>query len=357
MRSDKHASLIVVASIVWASTLYMVIWNENMARLSLSVPDSLTMLPSATEVAAATTTRRNIVESSVISFDTEKVDQFMERNSHSFGGQPVLWVPGVDGFHQPVLNQWAKLTGEEPLNASAFDRNNKAHKDSYRSPHAIGCYTAHWHLLRSLQHRPAELRPDLFFVFEDDASCVPDLINRTLEVTRQLPQDWDMFYIGGKPYSDFLEGLKMNFTDATKSTLRRDICRGGFGKATGPLAPDGSRSLSQDDPYWQIIYILNTHAYVVNPKRIERMLDVLKPRRTTPIDAYLAEAMERGALKAYMPTKNWCSGNLPPEKKMSEPTEWAGFFWFNMEKGAGMHPSVPQANLWQAKLMLDNCTY
>lgn len=73
------------------------------------------------------------------------------------------------------------------------------------------------------------------------------------------------------------------YNDSSKETLRRDICRGAFGKGTAPLAPDGSRELSEDQPYCQIKCLLNTHAYVVNPKRIHRVMDVLKPEKTVPM--------------------------------------------------------------------------
>lgn len=346
-------SVVLIATVLWASTIYVILWNTNKARLSSFVPECLTL--HRTEEPPPTTSRRTLVESNVISFDVEKVNEFIIRNGHSFDGKPVLWVPGVDGFHQPVLNQWAKLVGETPVNASLFERNKQEDKDNHHSPHAVGCYLAHWHLLKSLQHRPPELRPELFFVFEDDTSCIPNLVNKTLSATRQLPSDWEMFYIGGKPYTDFPEGLQKNFSDSTESTLRRDICRGAFGRGTAPLAPDGSRQLSEDQPYWQIKCILNTHAYVVNPRRVNRIMEVLKPQQTEPIDQRLASAMERGSeLNVYMSTQNWCSGEIYPQK-MNEPTEWAGYFYFNLEKG--MHPGARKNNVWQEKLKLENCSY
>lgn len=42
---------------------------------------------------------RKITESFVLSFDTNDVEQFKERNNHSGLGE-VLWVPSVDEFQQ-----------------------------------------------------------------------------------------------------------------------------------------------------------------------------------------------------------------------------------------------------------------
>jgi hypothetical protein len=62
-----------------------------------------------------------------------------------------LWVPAVDGFSQKVLTSWAQLSGNwPPINASLFSPKEKG---KYQSPHAVGCYMAHWHLIRHLGHR------------------------------------------------------------------------------------------------------------------------------------------------------------------------------------------------------------
>lgn len=353
----KGRTLFIVASVIWASVLYVVMMcNEGKDRISsLAVPaDYLSLMFPTEPLPSSCSPARAIVESHVISFHADKVDVFLERNHHSFGDEAVLWVPGVDGFHEPVLHQWARLVGEEPINATMFEHDNEEHKDIHQSPHAVGCYLAHWHLLRGLQYRPPELRPELFLVFEDDASCIPNLVNRTIEVTRQLPSDWDMFFLGGKPYTDFIQGLQRNFSDATESTLRRDICRGAFGKGDGPLAPNGSRTLSSNDPYWRIFCMLNTHAYVVNPRRVDHVLKVLKPEKTVPIDQRLASAMERNDLNVYIPPQNWCRGDIAL-KKMEEPVEWSGYFYFNLEHGT--HPGAQTEHVWQDKLKLHNCSY
>lgn len=158
--------------------------------------------------------RRLITESFVISFDSERADKFVKRNHHS-DIDPVLWVPAVDGFSQKVLTSWAHLTGKfPPINASLFGPNDKG---KYQSPDAVGCYMAHWHLMRQLGHRDQELRPDLYFVFEDDASCIPNLTNRTLEVARLL----QMIGI----CSTLEENLSHTFTGQCRKSMTRPKIR------------------------------------------------------------------------------------------------------------------------------------
>jgi hypothetical protein len=95
---------------------------------------------------------QTLTEAYVLSFDPRKVKIFTQRNyltSNSSADQ-VLWYPGVDGYHQPTLNLWAKLSGQPAMNLTEFAGRNKA---EYRSPHAVGCYLAHWHLMRTFQHK------------------------------------------------------------------------------------------------------------------------------------------------------------------------------------------------------------
>lgn len=300
-------ALLVFTTSLWAGVIYLFLWNEgNFVVTTRSRNDAIGSNFPPVE-STTVTERRMITESFVISFDPEDVEGFMERNNHSGITEEAVWVAGVDGFDQKNLDIWAKLSGQfPPLNASHFDRNNLHDKGDHRSPHAVGCYLAHWFILSALNKRPPELRPDVYMIFEDDSSLVPDLAKRTLEAVRQLPADWDMFFIGGKPFTYFSKHQAHVNTSA--DTLRRDICRGVFGKGESPLAPDGSRELLVDQPFWRITYITNTNGYVVNPQRIDRVMNVLKlPRgETKPIDIVLAGAMQRGDLKVYMPTQTWC---------------------------------------------------
>eukprot|EP00545_Synedropsis_sp_CCMP1620_P013688 CAMPEP_0119026612 /NCGR_PEP_ID=MMETSP1176-20130426/35771_1 /TAXON_ID=265551 /ORGANISM="Synedropsis recta cf, Strain CCMP1620" /LENGTH=338 /DNA_ID=CAMNT_0006982361 /DNA_START=258 /DNA_END=1271 /DNA_ORIENTATION=+ len=255
--------------------------------------------------------RRKITESFVLSMDTDRFQKFVDRNDESAVGK-VLWVPGVDGFQQENLDQWAKLAAgskEPAINATLFIRGDITHKSMYRSPHAVGCYLAHWHLLRQLNHRPPELRPDLYFIFEDDALCVPDLLNRTLESASYLPSDWDILYVGGKPFSyfdDYDHKKKKVMKKNTTQQRAADFCSGAYGMGASPLAPGGGRQLSEEQPYWRTKYLTNTYAYVVNPQRLDHILEVLQPRSYTPIDILLADAMKAGKLNAYMTSQKLC---------------------------------------------------
>ena len=312
---------------------------------------------------AGTSPSRNITESFVISFDPENVRRFVERNRGA-GVDPVLWAPAVDGFHQRNLDVWAQLSGlYPPLNASAFSAKDKG---AYASPHAVGCYLAHWNVLRSLAHRPAQLRPEAYFVFEDDTSCAPNLVKHVLDTIRQLPENWDMLFVGGKPFSYFKSTVDMSnvskyyINGSSPSTLRRDVCRGDFGRAEGPLAPDGSRVLSEDDqPYWQTKYTTNTDAYVINPRRVRLLLENhLHPHRHAPVDIVLADLMAQNQIQAFMTTRMWCrQQSKQSEKLMEVPGSWNGYFGFMYEPLVQVHPALlGKTYVWQNVMRLENCT-
>lgn len=131
-------------------------------------------------------------------FDMESVEKLKKSKHYSNATRNASWAAGVDGYNQPMLDMWAKLTNDHPLsNASLFDRTKIEGKERRGSPRAIGCYLKRWHLQRNLGNRQAELRPGeycTYFLFEDDASCIPDSREQTLNSVRQLPEDWAMFY-------------------------------------------------------------------------------------------------------------------------------------------------------------------
>jgi hypothetical protein len=296
----------------------------------------------------------SIVESFVLSLDADNVEQFKQRNNHSGLGD-VLWAPGVDGYQQQTLDLWARLTGNVAMNATSYTRGNMDQKGAYQSPHAVGVYLAHLHLLRYLGHRPRELQPSLYFIFEDDAACAPNLVDETLKVIQKLPPDWDLFFIGGKPFTYFTEKFTV-FEDSSNETVARDVCRGAFGKGDGPLSPNGSRSISEQDDYWQIKYLTNTHAYVINPNRVHHVVELLKPTLDVPIDIRLADSMKEGQLSVYMPTQNWCRTNINIPDKNEKPVPWYGFFAWLGE--AANHPYLPKRApyLWQM-MAQENCPY
>jgi len=314
----------------------------------------------------------DITESFVIAFDQKKATDFIERNHHA-DLDPVLWVLGVDGFHQKHLDVWAQLLpgGEKPLNASAF---TAEHKGEYASPHAVGCYLAHWNLLRSLAHRPIQLRPAAYLIFEDDAGCAPNLVPHVLETMRQLPQDWDILFIGGKPFSSFKNPVDVSAVlsratcddgasrKSSPRTLRRDICRGDFGLADGPLAPDGSRLLSEypQQACWQTKSHTNADACVVNPQRLDHLLGLLQPVRYAPIDIVLADHILENKIKSYMTTRMWCVQQPKGQTSavLESPTTWEGYFAFQYEPIVKVHPGLQgQQHVWQLDLRLENCTY
>jgi hypothetical protein len=130
-----------------------------------------------------------------------------------------------------------------------------------------------------------------------------------------------------------------------------------FGKATGPLAPDGSRNISRSDPYWRAMYHVHTHAYVVNPDRIERVLAVLEEKvGHEPIDQRLANAMASESLIAYMTSENMCEqaslmSTYTPGWDGKTPQPWMGHFGFP-ENAVHQHPGISESHMW-GRIVLD----
>ena len=110
-------------------------------------------------------------------------------------------------------------------------------------------------------------------------------------------------------------------------------CSGKFGFGNSPLAPDGSRRLFLEQPFWQTKYTTNTEAYVVNTKRLDHILKVISPNISwgRPIDVVYADAMRRGDLKGYMPTMAFCTQGR--EKTIDEPFPWIGFLMAHYTDG------------------------
>ncbi len=195
---------------------------------------------------------------------------------------------------------------------------------------------------------------------------MPNVINKTIEAVRHLPPDWDIFYIGGKVFTDFAPNVSAEhyYKDSNTDTLERDICRGLFGKGVSPLAPDGSRRLSEDQPYWRTLGTSNTHAYVLNPRRIDKILDALHPRKDIPIDIAMGDAMYRGDLYGYMPTQDWCghAGTADLKGKRTGPKPWEGYLVFPAPKNQEhRHPALRHLRddpsfIWH-RVHMDNCAH
>lgn len=351
--------------------------------------------------------RSPVSEVYVISMHETKYNVFTQRNyeiapgdeddnnaqdgNQKLAASSVEWFEGYNGMEQKVLDDFARVTGLYKLNAT--DYVNDIKKDHYASPHAVGCYLSHWRLLEKAQKKwkerkaktttrsreqlragqqpppPQPRRPDMLFVFEDDANCVSNLIDRTWKTIRQLPKDWDILYIGGKPVSYYTMGKHLNELStavATENDLSKprpsdeqmleDMCHGKYGTSTtGPFAPgtNASDSIAKatgateevDPPYWHAKYVLNTNAYVVNPKRIKRVLQVLSSPywEYRPIDVRYAqdywrdfmdpykyeESMEKGInapLKAYLTPMMFCDqGAKRMINNRDKPVKWEGF--------------------------------
>jgi len=352
--------------------------------------------------------KQPVVEAYVISLYESKFNVFQQRHFDIFGdgdadydntqgnGKEIdnsvtlEWFKGYDGMEQAVLDEFSKNTGLFRIKASDFENEaTERIKNDYGSPHAVGCYLSHWRLLEKLQkdwttrirsqgnttsaatQKPPG-KPDMLFVFEDDSHCVSNLIERTWSVVQKLPKDWDILYIGGKPFSMHTgnKTLKEFGTNEVTEEIPRPsnkelterMCKGEFGApSTGPFVPGTTQkdsyetvigaNLAEDPPYWEVKRVLNTNAYVINPKKIQRVLRVLsKPmKHYKPIDVTLAEDFNRAfmnpyeaqlsmegpsaPLKAFLTPKMYCDqGVRRLIVNRNQPAEWEGFHWVPWRK-------------------------
>ncbi len=276
----------------------------------------------------------------VISLRRDNVEHFLTRNRASFPATniSVTWFPSSNGFDQAVLDEYASLTGFPPLNASAH------HLGGYSTPHHTGCFMSHWNLLRLAKAGWEALlsTPRALVVLEEDATCANSILPAVHKLLPLLPVDWDMLYVGGKPFSYYtLDPLRTDLKqkkniqkDFTRQEFRTIACQGGFGRtATGPFAPDGGRGLSITQPYWQTHYITNTHAYIVNPQRIHRLLHVLEHSLRdyqVPVDIAFAEAAQNGILKIFMSTMEFCVQQAigqQNKRQRTQPSAWQGLYY------------------------------
>lgn len=268
-------------------------------------------------------------ESYVISFEEKDVDAFEDRNQNN-GIDLIQWFPALDGYEQRTLNEFASLTNTIALDATHFNKTDPRMRKIDPRAYDIGCFMSHYELLHSAWKRwnlPSDKKPDALFVFEDDASCIKHTVRRSRAIVDALPEDWDILYLGGKPFvqHDFPSNslLPRNVTSLLKlseKTFHRWACDEHFGNKThGLLAQDEARSLSRDELYWSTGYILNMHSYVVNANRIERILSLMteEVRYHFAVDIVLAGIIESGKLKAFIPTEIFCVQQKEYSKKGS----------------------------------------
>ena len=277
-------------------------------------------------------------EAYIIAFQMDQVEKFKIRNTASDITNKGIWFPALNGGDPKIMEGWLDMTKQLQWKENASVYIKEFIKDPSKGPHAIGCYLSHWHVLRMIAQRKPGLRPDIVFIFEEDAACIPQLMQRTMKIVTSLPEDWDLLFIGGKPFTYFknvtnvtfdtteLQNLKSLSAKAKSQRVRKLACSGLFGNGESPLAPDGSRRLTLEQEFWQTKYTTNTEAYVVNTKRIDHILNLISKniRSRRAIDLVYADAMTTGQIKAYMPTLTFCTQGRA--RRIDKPFPWMGYF-------------------------------
>ena len=145
-------------------------------------------------------------------------------------GINVVWVVGVDG-QKLDLKPMTSLDGQ-PV-----------------SPGDIGCANTHLNIARMAKERGI----DKYFVFEDDAIFIEDFNTVLPTYIEQIPNDWQMWYMGGNH-------------------------AGGFQMVTQNIA--------------QIFKTYTTHAYAVRGKGIDGIIEVLSPQ-AEKVDVAIASLHRR----------------------------------------------------------------
>lgn len=355
-RLDVRTILLVLAVFVSLSQVFHP-WQQLMIDESIQIGDITDSI-----------IKRPLVESYTIGFHLGSYQKFLQRNEHVANlSPPPAWVHATDGFNQRTLNIWKDLTSneneelkDEPVIQLADYLTEEKQKDPL-GPHAVGCFLSHWNLWRILNHRHAFTHPSFaYLIFEDDASCSPDSHDKLIQVIQDLRRDrkdWDLIYLGGKPFTHFRSELNPdtnnNDTNAIPSEeeLRERSCIGTYGEGDSPMAPDGTRNhLHKIQTYYQINYITNTHAYAINPTSLPKLLQELDPKRRKrhgwdndiAVDLRIAYAVLKGQLTAFMPPKMYCDGPNDPSYNHTQngiktsPSKWTGFYVFTEESSVSL---------------------
>ena len=306
-----------------------------------------------TKESAPISTKDATIEAYVIAFYRDEVESFEIRNMASDDiTNKSIWFPALNGDDPKIIKGWLDMTRNWDWKENAATYIKDFADDPNQGPHAVGCYLSHWHLLRMMAQRDPTQRPDLLFIFEEDAACIPRLLERTMKIVASLPNDWDIFFIGGKPFTYFrnvtdpsfnrseAEQLNALADDVRAKLLRKDTCSGRFGHGEGPLTPDGSRRISLDQAFWQTKYTTNLEAYVVNTNRINHILDVISSgiHSEYAIDVVYGDAMKNGDIKAYMPTMTFCTQGR--NKIIEKPFPWEGYFVYYAVNETGVDSDV-----------------
>ncbi|OEU08085.1 hypothetical protein FRACYDRAFT_250306 [Fragilariopsis cylindrus CCMP1102] len=273
----------------------------------------------------------------------------------------VIWFQSVNGYDPIVLKEWNEITTRRtdtnksnfPIITPEMGRNGFVYPyiktepyyeqglenstNSYLSPHVIGCYESHRQLLTFISKTWNWNNED-----DDDSVCVDDTKQYILnELIPTLPTTWDIIYIGGKPFS-YLDNNKKNNDDETENEdnsyvgsifktkeerdhflRKKELCdysSGGdrrFGDRGGGVLCPIFRQYACEGKFGT-----NTHAYVINPKHIQKVIQILNDmvRISNPIDNFrpiditLADNMNSNSvnsIQAYLPSKGEYCKQVP----------------------------------------------
>lgn len=125
----------------------------------------------------------------------------------------------------------------------------------------IGCWQSHRDLLIRIKCREYPIT----LVLEDDVELDPDFQTKIVEYMAQLPEDWDLFYVGG-----------WNTMEKKKFSDNLDVAE----------------------------RVLTTHAYMIRDKFVDTLIQTLNNRRFK-VDVVFCDALSKGKCYVASPVLAW----------------------------------------------------
>ena len=119
--------------------------------------------------------------------------------------------------------QFKKINLNNVIRVSAVD--GKLEPPASIPPGAVGCLKSHLGVFKDAKQKDL----NSFLMLEDDVEFDDDFHNKFNEIESQIPEDFEMLYLGSNPHSGSRHGVKENinrvtYTFAAHSVIFRKPC-------------------------------------------------------------------------------------------------------------------------------------
>ena len=148
---------------------------------------------------------------------------------------------------------------------SAVDGNNIKKEDYTTNPNipvgAVGCLLSHLNLIKTCKERGY----NRVLILEDDIILSDDFESRFKEYIKEIPENWDMFYLGGNHNEH--SGMKLNMISPN------------VGKCS---------------------HTFSAHAYAINEKMFDETISIIS-KAEKEVDVYYSEFQNRKNIYTFFP--------------------------------------------------------